>query len=62
MEEKYVYDKDNLSFEKVTVPKIEKKVFGNISYLNLMTYTFWLIIGICLGVMITKRFCVHGIC
>ena len=55
MEEKYVYDKDNLSFEKVTVPKIEKKVFGNVSYLNLMTYTFWLIIGICLGVMITKK-------
>jgi len=55
MEEKYIYDKDNLSFKKVFVPKIEKKVFGNISYLNLLTYSFWLIIGICIGVIITKE-------
>lgn len=55
MKEKYVYNEDNLSYDKVVVPKIEEKVIGNLSYLNLLTYSFWLIIGICLGIMITKK-------
>lgn len=54
MEEQYIYDKENLSFERVIVPKIKRKVFGNVSYLNLIMYTTFLMVGLVLGVIITE--------
>ena len=55
MEEHYVYDKDDLSFKKVVVPKIKRKVFGDVTYLNLIVYTTCLALGTILGVVITSK-------
>jgi hypothetical protein len=53
MEEKYVYNEDTLSFEKVVIPKIERRIPGwSFSYLNLIVSTIFLINGLCFGFLI----------
>jgi hypothetical protein len=50
MGEKYVYSEDDLSFDKVIVPTVKKKIIGNISYLNLIYGFMVLVVGGCLDV------------
>ncbi len=56
MKERYEYNEDTLSYDKVVVPKIEQRVYGwKFTYLQLTIFGFALIIGICLGILLTKK-------
>jgi hypothetical protein len=54
MKQKYEYNEDTLSYDKVIVPKIERRVPGwKFTYLQLTIFGIALGIGICLGSLMT---------
>jgi hypothetical protein len=55
MKELYEYNQDSLSYDKVEVLGIEKRVPGwNFTYLQLITFILTLIMGICIGILVAR--------
>jgi hypothetical protein len=56
MKDIYEYNEETLSYDKVVVPKIEKRIPGwKFTYLQLITFIITVTIGFCIGILVTKQ-------